>query len=101
MSRMGYSEREERRILEALGRSLLKDYPNPSRVGCPRRDVLQQIAARNMPLSEAGQWLGHLGSCSPCYAEFCEFRTAQGSSDTTTIASTNRGSKNRRRIRHS
>ena len=71
---MGYSEREERRILEALGRSLLKDYPNPSRMGCPPCDVLKRIATGDMALSEAESWLSHLGSCSPCYAEFRRFQ---------------------------
>jgi len=27
-----------------------------------------------MPLDQAGQWLDHLGSCSPCYSDFSEFR---------------------------
>lgn len=29
-----------------------------------------------MPLSEAEKWLGHLGSCSPCYNDFSQFREA-------------------------
>jgi hypothetical protein len=27
-----------------------------------------------MPLNEAEKWLDHLGSCSPCYSDFSEFR---------------------------
>jgi hypothetical protein len=27
-----------------------------------------------MPLNEADRWLDHLGSCSPCYRDFSEFR---------------------------
>jgi len=27
-----------------------------------------------MPLNEAEKWLDHLGSCSPCYGDFSEFR---------------------------
>jgi hypothetical protein len=27
-----------------------------------------------MPLDEAEKWLDHLGSCSPCYSDFSEFR---------------------------
>jgi hypothetical protein len=27
-----------------------------------------------MPLAEAGKWLDHLGSCSPCYKDFSELR---------------------------
>jgi hypothetical protein len=70
----GYSAREERRLLDALGRGLLKEFPNPERSGCPGADVLKRIASRTMPLDEAQKWLDHLGSCSPCYGDFSEFR---------------------------
>jgi hypothetical protein len=30
-----------------------------------------------MSLDEAGKWLDHLGSCSPCYRDFSEFRRVQ------------------------
>jgi len=71
-----YSRRDERRILDVLGRGLLKDFPNPERIGCPGADVLKKIASHEMPLSEADKWLDHLGSCSPCYADFKRFREA-------------------------
>src|ERR1700740_875645 len=57
-----YSRRDERRILDVLGRGLLKDFPNPERIGCPGAEVLKKIAAHEMPLSEAERWLDHLGS---------------------------------------
>jgi len=59
-----------------LGRGLLKDFPNPERIGCPEADVLKKIASHEMPLSEAEKWLDHLGSCSPCYADFKRFQEA-------------------------
>ena len=59
-----------------LGRGLLKEFPNPQRVGCPGADVLKRIASHEMPLSEAEKWLDHLGSCSPCYADFKRLREA-------------------------
>ncbi len=35
---MGYSDSEEKRILEALGRGLLEEFPNPARSGAhPQR----------------------------------------------------------------
>ena len=71
-----YSRRDEKRILDVLGRGLLKDFPNPERIGCPGADVLKKIASNEMPLSEADKWLNHLGSCSPCYADFKRFREA-------------------------
>ena len=72
-----YSRRDEKRILDVLGRGLLKDFPNPERIGCPGADVLKKIASHEMPLSEAAKWLDHLGSCSPCYGDFSQFREAQ------------------------
>ena len=72
----GYSERDEKRILDALGRGLLKEFPNPDRAGCPGSDVLRKIASHEIPLPEAEKWLGHLTSCSPCYGDFSQFQAA-------------------------
>lgn len=74
-----YSKRDEKRILDVLGRGLLKDYPNPERIGCPGADVLKRIASHEMPLSEAEKWLGHLGSCSPCYADIKQLQEERDS----------------------
>ena len=62
-----------------LGRGLLKEFPNPQRVGCPGADILKKIASHEMPLAEANKWLDHLGSCSPCYADFKRFAEAHES----------------------
>jgi hypothetical protein len=70
----GFSERDEKRILDALGRGLLKEFPNPDRAGCPGSDVLRRIASHAMPLAEAEKWLDHLTSCSPCYRDFSELQ---------------------------
>ena len=68
--------RDEKHILDALGRGLLKEFPNPERTGCPGSDVLKKIASREMPLPQADKWLDHLGSCSPCYRDFLQFQAA-------------------------
>jgi hypothetical protein len=70
----GYSAADEKRILDALGRGLLKEFPNPERSECPGLDVLKRVASRTMPLTEVGRWLDHLGSCSPCYRDFSQLR---------------------------
>lgn len=72
----GYSERDEKHILNALGRGLLKEFPNPERTGCPSSDILKRIASHEMPLPEVEKWLDHLTSCSPCYRDFNQFREA-------------------------
>jgi hypothetical protein len=76
---MEYSDSKEARILEVLGRGLLKEFPNPTRRGCPPAKVLKSIASHEMALTEAEKWLGHLCSCSPCYRDFCQFRVAHRS----------------------
>ena len=76
MNARGYSERDERRLLDVLGRGLINEFPNPERSGCPGSEVLKRIASRTMPLAEAEKWLDHLGSCSPCYRDFSRFQKA-------------------------
>jgi hypothetical protein len=71
-----YSDKGEKRILAALGRGLLREFPNPDRVGCPRSGVIRDIAFHKVPLERAEPWLDHLSSCSPCYRDFCGFRDA-------------------------
>src|SRR6184192_2441144 len=53
-------------------------------MGCTSRDdratsLLKIIASHEMPLSEAEKWLDHLGSCSPCYADFKRLQEAHDS----------------------
>ena len=71
-----YSAKQEKRALDALGRGLLKEFPNPERSGCPGSDVLRRIGSHKMPLAEAERWLDHLTSCSPCYRDFNQLREA-------------------------
>ena len=75
MNARGYSARDEQRLLDALGRGLLKEFPNPDRAGCPGSAVLKRIASHEMPLAEAEKWLDHLTSCSPCYSDFSQFQS--------------------------
>lgn len=42
--------------------------PNPARLDCPGREVLEQLAARSLPIEHPGYH--HLAHCSPCYREF-------------------------------
>ena len=49
--------------------------PNPTRQGCPSRDVLIALAKRELPISDPGY--KHLASCSPCYQEARAYQAAQ------------------------
>jgi len=61
-------------LLDILRQGLAKEFPNPERIGCPESSLLKGIAQGKVSLTEAEPWLDHLGSCSPCFKEFKEFR---------------------------
>ena len=62
------------RLKKQLQDSILRDYPNPARKGCPGGAVLRELAA--VPLDEAIEdephWR-HVTHCSECYREFLGF----------------------------
>jgi len=68
------SRKEENRVLKALNRVFLDNYPNAGRRGCPGSGVLKAIASRRLTLEEAEPWINHLSSCSPCTREFADLR---------------------------
>jgi hypothetical protein len=61
------------RLKKQLQDSILRDYPNPERKGCPDGAVLKELAKR--PLDESIErdphWY-HLTHCSECYREFLD-----------------------------
>ena len=61
-------------MLEILRQGLATEFPNPERIGCPGNSLLKGIAEGKVSLTEGEPWLDHLGSCSPCFQEFKEFR---------------------------
>jgi hypothetical protein len=61
-------------LLDILRQGLATEFPNPERIGCPGNALLKGIAQGKVSLTEAEPWLEHLGSCSPCFQEFKEFR---------------------------
>ena len=61
-------------MLDILRQGLATEFPNPERIGCPGNSLLKGIAQGKVSLTEAEPWLDHLGSCSPCFQEFKEFR---------------------------
>ncbi len=42
--------------------------PNPERVGCPPREVLEELTRHERTIDDP--WFDHLAQCSPCYEEF-------------------------------
>lgn len=58
---------------DEIDRLLAHANPNPQRIGCFPRDVLEELASRRQPLNAPGY--EHLLECSECYREF---RALQG-----------------------
>jgi hypothetical protein len=58
--------------------SILKDYPNPTREGCPGLEVIKPLAKRATAFDgfvNDSDW-EHVTHCSPCYQEFLDVREA-------------------------
>jgi hypothetical protein len=53
---------------------LTSAFPNPDRVGCPDRLLLEAVASHKLPLKEVGPWLKHLSACSECFRDVSELR---------------------------
>jgi hypothetical protein len=63
------------RLKSQLQDSILGDYPNPERKGCPGETVLKELATRPLDDSLEGDphW-HHVTHCSECYREFLGLR---------------------------
>lgn len=69
------TRREEARWIKAYQRVLLEGgFPNPDRAGCPDNETLRALALRKLGSEQVGDWIEHLGTCTPCFREYAEFR---------------------------
>jgi hypothetical protein len=59
-------------IQRLLQQSILDNFPNLDRRGCPGAAVLREVARRSLPIRDA-HW-DHITHCSPCFAEFLAVR---------------------------
>lgn len=62
------SRKVGREFQDDLDRVLSRANPNPDRVGCFSREVLEALAAREQSLDDPAY--EHLLNCSECYREF-------------------------------
>lgn len=49
--------------------------PNPGRIGCPSREVLEALARRERPIEDPAY--EHVANCSPCFREFRALQQAR------------------------
>jgi hypothetical protein len=69
------TKREEARLINACQRVLLGGgFPNPERAGCPGIEILRAMAFRKLGIGQVEDWIEHLGTCTPCFREYTEFR---------------------------
>jgi len=65
-------EQKYNRIAAAVRQTILNEFPNPNRVGCPGDAKLREVAFRRT-IVEDDDWQ-HITHCSPCYAEYLEVK---------------------------
>ena len=63
-------EQKYNRIAAAVQLTILQNFPNPDRIGCPGSAKLREVAARS-GIVEDEAWQ-HITHCSPCYREFLD-----------------------------
>jgi hypothetical protein len=70
------SDTQYERLKHQLQQTILTEYPNPERKGCPGEALLRGLAARYLDESvpEDPNW-HHVTHCSPCYQEFLDIRS--------------------------
>jgi hypothetical protein len=70
------SDSQYERLKRQLQQTILTEYPNPDRKGCPGEAVLRGLAARylDQTVQDDSNWQ-HVTHCSPCYREFLDIRT--------------------------
>jgi len=75
MPRHESPEAQYDRLKKQLQDSILTEYPNPERKGCPVDPVVKELAERplDQDLEESPSWR-HVTHCSECYREFLAFR---------------------------
>jgi hypothetical protein len=70
------SRREERNLLNAAAAAARTEFESPERTGCPGSAALSLLASRRSSLAESADLIDHIGTCSPCFAEYSRYRAA-------------------------
>jgi hypothetical protein len=65
-------EKRYERLQSAIQDTILRNFPNPGRKGCPGDTMVREVAGRR-ELIEDDAWQ-HITHCSPCYAAFLRYK---------------------------
>src|SRR5438552_7263367 len=63
-----HSDRPDFNSDDDIDKVLGRANPNPTRAGCPPREVLRALSRRERPIEDPAY--EHLAKCSPCFREF-------------------------------
>jgi hypothetical protein len=66
------TEQRYERLRGAIQETILRNFPNPERKGCPGDAMVREVAGRRQ-LLEDDAWQ-HITHCSPCYATFLQYK---------------------------
>jgi hypothetical protein len=70
------SRRQEKNLLKVAEAALRSEFQIPERTGCPGSKALSLLASRRSSLTESADLVDHIGTCSPCFAEYSQYRAA-------------------------
>src|SRR5262245_39429437 len=71
------------RIENEMDLLLGRAHPNPTREGCPPRELLVSLSRRELPIGDPAY--DHLSKCSPCYQEVRAFQQADAAALTAAV----------------
>lgn len=63
----------EKELLDTFDRVVHEDFPNPQRINCPGRLVLERLALEPTG-TQFIQLIAHIRECAPCFDELKELR---------------------------
>ena len=63
----------EEELVDAFDRVVHQEFPNPQRIDCPGKEILQ-ILAQPSEDAEFTPVLAHIKQCAPCFDELKELR---------------------------
>jgi hypothetical protein len=63
---------KEEELIAAFEKVARKDYPNPARVGCPGKKVLERMMQSKR--TDLQGIIDHVMKCAPCLEEYDELR---------------------------
>jgi len=69
-----FFKRDEERLIEAGRQYYSTAFPNPERVGCPERNVLEALAQGKLDKAAGKRWDSHMMQCSPCFNDYVALR---------------------------